>query len=75
MFLSYQSENALIVLMLKKHSGYSMLRIVQAQAPSGPIERCITGPGGAGQWAELKALYCQSEIYAQPGVELRRSVL
>src|SRR6201984_1403497 len=54
--------------------------IVQAEAPSRPIERGAAGPG---LWAHVlvsksydhQPLYRQSEIYARQGVELERSTL
>ncbi|HDH2899811.1 TPA: IS66 family transposase, partial [Escherichia coli] len=54
--------------------------IVQAPAPSRPIERGIAGPGLlarvlTSKYAEHTPLYRQSEIYGRQGVELRRSLL
>src|SRR5208282_1532070 len=55
-------------------------RIVQAPAPSRPIERGIAGPGLlahvlVSKYADHLPLYRQSEIYAREGVELERSTL
>jgi transposase len=55
-------------------------RIVQAAAPSRPIERGLAGPGLlahvlVSKYADHLPLYRQSEIYARHGVELGRSTL
>jgi transposase len=55
-------------------------RIVQAQAPSRPIERGIAGPGLlahvlVSKYCDHLPLYRQSEMYAREGVELERSTL
>jgi transposase len=55
-------------------------KIVQAEAPSRPIERGIAGPGLlahvlASKYADHLPLYRQAEIYAREGVELDRSTL
>ncbi len=55
-------------------------RIVQAQAPSRPIERGVAGPGLlahvlVSKYCDHLPLYRQSEIYAREGVELERSTL
>ncbi|MGB6475033.1 MAG: IS66 family transposase [Candidatus Sulfotelmatobacter sp.] len=55
-------------------------RIVQAEAPSRPIERGLAGPGLlahvlVSKYADHLPLYRQSEIYAREGVELERSTL
>src|SRR6266700_3967164 len=54
--------------------------IVQAAAPSRPIERGVAGPGLlahvlVSKYADHLPLYRQSEIYARHGVELERSTL
>jgi transposase len=54
--------------------------IVQAPAPSRPIDRGIAGPGllarvVVGKYADHLPLYRQSEIYAREGVELDRTLL
>jgi transposase len=54
--------------------------IVQAPAPTRPIERGMAGPGLlahvlVGKYADHLPLYRQSEIYAREGVELDRSLL
>ena len=55
-------------------------RIVQAAAPSCPIERGMAGPGLlahvlVSKYSDHLPLYRQSEIYAREGVELDRSTL
>src|SRR5580692_3514398 len=55
-------------------------RIVQAEAPSRPIERGLAGPGLlahvlVSKYGDHLPLYRQSEIYARAGVELDRSTL
>jgi transposase len=55
-------------------------RIVQAEAPSRPIERGIAGPGLlahvlVSKYCDHLPLYRQSEIYGREGVELERSTL
>jgi transposase len=54
--------------------------IVQASAPSRPIERGVAGPGLlahvlVSKYADHLPLYRQSEIYARQGIELGRSTL
>ena len=54
--------------------------IVQAAAPSRPIERGVAGPGLlahvlVSKYADHLPLYRQSEIYARQGIELGRSTL
>ncbi|EGO8355134.1 IS66 family transposase, partial [Escherichia coli] len=54
--------------------------IVEAPAPSRPIERGIAGPGLlarvlTGKYCEHLPLYRQSEIFARQGVELSRTLL
>src|SRR6266571_4077536 len=54
--------------------------IVQAAAPSRPIERGVAGPGLlahvlVSKYADHLPLYRQSEIYARLGIELGRSTL
>ncbi len=54
--------------------------IVQAPAPTRPIERGMAGPGLlahviAGKYADHIPLYRQAEIYAREGVELDRTLL
>src|SRR5881396_993999 len=54
--------------------------IVQAAAPSRPIERGVAGPGLlahvlVSKYADHLPLYRQSEIYARHGVDLERSTL
>jgi transposase len=55
-------------------------RIVQAAAPSRPIERSIAGPGLlahvlTSKYCDHLPLYRQSQIFARAGVELDRSTL
>jgi transposase len=55
-------------------------RIVQAEAPSRPIERGIAGPGLlahvlVSKYCDHLPLYRQSEMYAREGLELERSTL
>ena len=64
----------------EKHACTQCDDIVQAPAPSRPIERGIAGPGLlarvlTSKYAEHTPLYCQSEIYGRQGVELSRSLL
>ncbi len=64
----------------EKHACGKCDRIVQAPAPSRPIERGIAGPGLlarvlTSKYAEHTPLYRQSEIYGRQGAELSRSVL
>jgi len=54
--------------------------IVQAEAPSRPIERGLAGPGLlahvlVSKYCDHQPLYRQSEMYARQGVELERSTL
>src|SRR6266705_2436120 len=54
--------------------------IVQAEAPSRPIERGLAGPGLlahvlVSKYCDHLPLYRQSEMYAREGVELERSTL
>ncbi len=54
--------------------------IVQASAPSRPIERGVAGPGLlahvlVSKYADHLPLYRQSEIYGRQGIELERSTL
>ena len=54
--------------------------IVQAEAPSRPIERGIAGPALlahvlVSKYCDHLPLYRQSEIYGRQGVELERSTL
>jgi transposase len=55
-------------------------RIVQAAAPSRPIQRGVAGPGLlahvlVSKYCDHLPLYRQSEIFAREGVELERSTL
>lgn len=64
----------------EKHACKKCDRIVQAAAPSRPIERGIAGPGLlarvlTSKYAEHTPLNRQSEIYERQGVTLSRSLL
>ncbi len=64
----------------EKHACTQCDAIVQAPAPSRPIERGIAGPGLLARvliskYAEHTPLYRQSEMYGRQGVELSRSLL
>jgi transposase len=55
-------------------------RVVEAPAPSRPIDRGLAGPGLlahvlVSKYADHQPLYRQSEIYAREGVDLDRSTL
>jgi transposase len=55
-------------------------RVVEAPAPSRPIERGVAGPGLlahvlVSKFGDHLPLYRQSEIYARQGVEIERSTL
>jgi transposase len=63
-----------------KLSCASCSQIVQAAAPSRPIERGIAGPGLLahiliGKYCDHLPLYRQSQIYARDGIDLDRSTL
>ncbi len=63
-----------------KYSCADCQQIVQAAAPSRPIERGLAGPGLlahvlVAKYADHLPLYRQSQIYARTGVELDRSTL
>ena len=63
-----------------KRSCQGCERIVQAAAPSRPIDRGLAGPGLlahvlVSKYADHQPLYRQSEIYAREGVDLDRSTL
>ena len=62
-----------------KLSCASCERIVQAPAPSRPIERGLAGPGLlahvlVAKYCDHQPLYRQAEMYAREGVELERSM-
>ena len=64
----------------EKHSCVSCAGIVQAPAPSRPIERGLPGPGllahvVAGKYCYHQPLYRQSEVYGYAGVPIDRSTL
>jgi transposase len=63
-----------------KLSCASCERIVQAPAPSRPIERGLAGPGLlahvlVAKYCDHQPLYRQAEMYGREGVELERSTL
>jgi transposase len=63
-----------------KYSCSACQRIVQANAPSRPIERSYAGPGLlahvlVSKYCDHLPYYRQSQIYARDGVELDRSTL
>ena len=63
-----------------KLSCASCERIVQAAAPSRPIERGLAGPGLlahvlVAKYCDHQPLYRQAEMYGREGVELERSTL
>ena len=63
-----------------KRSCQACERIVQAPAPSRPIDRGLAGPGLlahvlVSKYADHQPLYRQSDIYAREGVDLDRSTL
>jgi len=64
----------------EKHSCVRCSRIVQAAAPSRPIERGLPGPAlmahvVAAKYCLHQPLYRQSQVYGFAGVELERSLL
>lgn len=64
----------------EKHSCVSCAGIVQAPAPSRPIQRSLPGPGliahvTAGKYCYHQPLYRQSEVYGYAGVPIDRSTL
>lgn len=64
----------------EKHSCVQCAGIVQAAAPSRPIERGVPGPGLlahviAGKYCYHQPLYRQSEVYGYAGVPIDRSTL
>jgi transposase len=63
-----------------KRSCQACERIVQAPAPTRPIDRGLAGPGLlahvlVSKYADHQPLYRQSEIYAREGIDLDRSTL
>jgi len=79
--LEYMPASFLVVRHVRpKLSCMKCDHIVQAVAPSRPIERGVAGPGLlahvlVSKYADHLPLYRQSEIYARHGVELERSTL
>jgi transposase len=79
--LEYVPERVLVIRQVRpKLACASCDRIVQAPAPSRPIERGIAGPGLlahvlVSKYSDHLPLYRQSEIFAREGMELDRSTL
>src|SRR5216684_4246279 len=79
--LEYVPERFKVIRQVRPKSACAgCARIVQAQAPSRPIERSFAGPGLlahvlVSKYCDHLPLYRQSEIYAREGVELDRSTL
>jgi transposase len=79
--LEYMPENFKVIRHVRpKFSCRGCDRVVEAPAPSRPIERGLAGPGLlahviVSRFADHLPLYRQSEIYARQGVEISRSTL
>lgn len=79
--LEYVPEHWKVIKHLRpKYSCASCQQIVQAQAPSRPIERSYAGPGLlahvlVSKYCDHIPYYRQSQIYAREGIELDRSTL
>ena len=79
--LEYVPERFKVIRQVRPKSACAgCARIVQAQAPSRPIERSFAGPGLlahvlVSKYCDHLPLYRQSEIYVREGVELDRSTL
>src|SRR5215471_5669835 len=79
--LEYMPEHFKVIRQVRPKSACARCeRIVQAQAPSRPIERSFAGPGLlahvlVSKYCDHLPLYRQCEIYAREGVELDRSTL
>ena len=79
--LEYMPERFRVIRHVRpKMSCSSCERIVQAPAPSRPIERGLAGPGLlahvlVAKYCDHLPLFRQSEMYAREGVELERSTL
>ena len=79
--LEYVPERFKVIRQVRPKSACARCeRIVQAPAPSRPIERSFAGPGLlahvlVSKYCDHLPLYRQSEIYAREGVELDRSTL
>lgn len=79
--LEYVAEHLKVIRQVRPKSACARCeRMVQAQAPSRPIERSFAGPGLlahvlVSKYCDHLPLYRQSEIYAREGVELDRSTL
>jgi transposase len=63
-----------------KYSCGKCQKIVQAAAPSRPIERSFAGPGllahiAVSKYCDHLPLYRQSQIYARDGIELERATM
>jgi transposase len=79
--LEYVPEHFKVIRHVRpKLSCASCEKIVQAPAPSRPIERGIAGPGLlahilVSKYCDHQPLYRQSQIYARAGIDLDRSTL
>jgi transposase len=79
--LEYIPENFKVIRQVRpKFACTNCDRLVQAPAPSRPIERGLAGPGLlahviVSKFSDHLPLYRQSEIYARQGVEISRSTL
>jgi transposase len=79
--LEYIAENFKVIRHVRpKFSCTGCDRLVEAPAPSRPIERGLAGPGLlahviVSKFADHLPLYRQSEIYARQGVEISRSTM
>jgi transposase len=79
--LEYIPENFKVILHVRpKFACNSCDQVVEAPAPSRPIERGLAGPGLlahvlVSKFADHLPLYRQLEVYARQGVEIERSTL
>lgn len=79
--LEYEPEHWKVIKHVRpKYSCSACQKIVQANAPSRPIERSYAGPGLlahvlVSKYCDHLPYYRQSQIYARDGVELDRSTL
>ena len=79
--LEYMPENFKVIRHVRpKFACIGCDRVVEAPAPSRPIDRGLAGPGLlahviVSKFSDHLPLYRQSEIYARQGVEISRSTL
>ena len=79
--LEYVPESFKVIRHVRpKFACASFERVVEAPAPSRPIERGLAGPALlahvlVSKFCDHLPLYRQSEIYARQGVEIERSTL